>query len=547
MEKICCQLFTLWFSIIAVTGQWRSPEITEHPADLLVPRNEPATLNCKAEGKPKPRIAWFKNGKEFKIKEDEGRHIVLENGDLFFLRVLQTKKEDDSGLYWCQASNEVAIARSKNATLEIAVLRDEFGEEPKQARVAEGATALLRCVPPKGHPEPVVVWTKDGKEVDPANEHRFKIVEKGSLVITGARLSDSGNYICKARNVYGSKESPPAELLVLVPPHLVSTSGDITGTSESTIELVCRVGGDPRPEVYWEKVSGGDLPIERMSQEENGQVLRIRHVSAEDEGVYSCRAENPVGSVSANISLTIHSRPVITVSPLEARVGVNGSVSFSCKASGNPPPSTYWTHEGTGVVVGTGQMWGEGRVFVDEFNTLTLQRVTKEDQGFYVCSAVGIAGSALARAHLEVQSVTDMPPPLIALGAPNQTLPLGTEGEMPCEAKGTPEPKIKWFFGDQPLKETERRAVTPLGTLRITDLKVEDTGVYTCQATSASGTTSWTTSLAVASPTNPNVAFFKMPSDTALPEPPPDVSILSINDTSATLGWRREDQGRPPY
>lgn len=51
---------------LCVAGQLRSPEITEHPADLLVPRNEPATLNCKAEGKPKPKITWFKDGKEFK-------------------------------------------------------------------------------------------------------------------------------------------------------------------------------------------------------------------------------------------------------------------------------------------------------------------------------------------------------------------------------------------------------------------------------------------------------------------------------------------------
>lgn len=149
-------------------------------------------------------------------------------------------------------------------------------------------------------------------------------------------------------------------------------------------------------------------------------------------------------------------------------MGVNGTVSFDCKVSGNPPPTTYWTHEGTGVVVGTGQTWGEGRVYVDEFNSLTLRGVTKKDQGFYMCSAVGIAGSALARAHLEVQSVTDMPPPLIALGAPNQTLPLGTEGEMPCEAKGTPEPRIMWFEGEKPLRQTDRAIVTPLGTLRIT-------------------------------------------------------------------------------
>ena len=73
-------------------------------------------------------------------------------------------------------------------------------------------------------------------------------------------------------------------------------------------------------------------------------------------------------------------RPVISVNPIEARVGINGSVSFECKASGNPIPTTYWTHEGTGVVVGTGQTWGEGRVFVDSHNTLTIRSITKDDE-----------------------------------------------------------------------------------------------------------------------------------------------------------------------
>lgn len=78
------------------------------------------------------------------------------------------------------------------------------------------------------------------------------------------------------------------------------------------------------------------------------------------------------------------------------------------------------------------------------------------------------------------------------------------------------------------------------------DLTTEDTGVYTCRAFSASGTTEWTTSLAVAKPTNPNVAFYKIPSDTALPEPPIQVGVLSINATSVSLGWRRGRPGASP-
>ena len=91
-----------------------------------------------------------------------------------------------------------------------------------------------------------------------------------------------------------------------MPPHLVSSSGVVTGAAGSTLELVCRVGGDPPPEVFWEKLPPGELPVERMTQEEGGQVLRIRHTSSEDQGVYTCKAENPVGAIQANSTLVIH-------------------------------------------------------------------------------------------------------------------------------------------------------------------------------------------------------------------------------------------------
>jgi len=92
-----------------------------------VTKNEPTTLNCKAEGKPDPVIEWYKNG-ELLGPSSEGRRIFLPFGDLFFLSVSDGRrkdfgpdgtKESDSGVYWCIARNNVGTVRSRNATLQV--------------------------------------------------------------------------------------------------------------------------------------------------------------------------------------------------------------------------------------------------------------------------------------------------------------------------------------------------------------------------------------------------------------------------------------------
>lgn len=234
------------------------------------------------------------------------------------------------------------------------------------------------------------------------------------------------------------------------------------------------------------------------------------------------------------------------------------------------------------------------RIYVDSQGTLNIINATSSDNGFYACALISSVGSVMAKAKLTVRrspagqsKVQDqfdaqdqltartsvstpsnskfdlLPPPVIKLGAANQTLPTNTSAILVCEVVSQVAYKIQWFFESLPLQEDiPRVTVLDSGALSINNLKTSDSGVYTCVVTAATDqtlsvaspfepldssmltsappipqSTSHSTTLKVASPLNPNIQFYRM-DNFAYPSSPGIAYLVSTNGNDAiTIAW----------
>ncbi|XP_053819431.1 roundabout homolog 3 [Vidua chalybeata] len=522
-----------------------APRIVEHPTDVLVSKGEPATLSCKAEGRPAPVVEWYKDGERVETdREDPRSHrTLLPGGSLFFLRILHGRRgKPDEGVYVCVARNYLGEATSRNASLQVAVLRDDFRQPPGDVVVAAGEPAVLECVPPRGHPEPSVSWKKNGVRVSDKDERLT--IRGGKLMVASTHKSDAGVYVCVATNVVGERDSEPAELVVFERPAFGKRPHNQVVLVEGTAEFACEVVGDPQPAARWRKEEG-EMPLGRWEVLPDN-TLRISRLQVEDEGTYTCVADNSVGRSEASGTLTVHVPPQLVTGPHDQAVTPGQSVTFQCQSKGNPPPAVFWQKEGSQTLVFPGQPpVPPGRVWVSPSGALTIINVQPSDAGHYLCQAISVAGSVLARAGLEVTGAsTELQPPVLSLLPANRTvLPVGATVRLPCGA-GAHEPpgSVGWLKDGSALVGVQPRAsLLENGTLQITGLRVRDSGLYKCVATSPAGETRWGISLEVQG----DESDLSLPSPAPdLPGPPSTPVVTNVTKSSVTLSWKgNEDSG----
>ncbi|XP_038855484.1 palladin-like isoform X1 [Salvelinus namaycush] len=332
------------------TGQGVVPFFDSKLKHYKVFEGMPVTFSCKVIGDPKPKIYWFKDGKQIS-KRSEHYRISRDADGTCNLHTAAASLDDDgnytimagnpegrvscTGRMMVQAVNQrgrsqrsapghVRRPRSRsrdsgdeNENIQERHFRPHFLQAPGDLIVQEGRLCRMDCKV-SGLPTPDLIWQLNGQTIRPDSAHKMLVRENGvhSLVIEPVSSRDAGIYTCIASNRAG-QNSFNLELIVAAKeihkaPSFIEKLQNTAVAEGNPVRLECRVSAVPNPKIFWKKENESfthNTDRISMHQDNCGYLcMIIQPAMKEDAGWYTVSAKNDAGIVSSTARLDVHTQ-----------------------------------------------------------------------------------------------------------------------------------------------------------------------------------------------------------------------------------------------
>ncbi|XP_072737349.1 protein sidekick-2 isoform X1 [Ciconia boyciana] len=372
-----------------------------------------------------------------------------------------------------------------------------FKTEPVRSQVhLEGNRLVLTCMAEGSWPLEFK-WLHNSQELTKFSlEYRY--------MITSLDRTHAGFYRCIVRNRMGALLQRQTEVQVA---YMGSFEDSETQQSvshgEAAVIRAPRIASFPQPQVTWFRDGRKISPSSRIAITLENTLVILSTV-APDAGRYYVQAvndKNGDNKTSQPITLTVANvggpadpiAPTIIVPPRNTSVVAGTSeVTMECVANARPLIKLHIIWKKDGVPVSSG--------ISDYSRRLTILNPALSDSGYYECEAVLRSSSVPAVAEGAYLSVLE-PPQFVREPERHITAEMEKVVAIPCQAKGVPPPEMAWYK-DAALIHLEKLSRFQLladGSLQISGLVPDDTGMFQCFARNAAGEVQTTTYLAVTS------------------------------------------------
>lgn len=369
-----------------------------------------------------------------------------------------------------------------------------FSKKPQDKSVVEGTETILLCdVNSRRHI--VFEWIQSGKPVTNTSR-RF---QEGSFlrILRVTREEDTGPFQCIATNVTSGFSLQSGEATLDIQWIDKKATVDLKRPKENEINigseilLKCQITGNPEPTFLWYHNKFRLFNTDRIKIVDGGSRVKITNIKAEDNGIYSCRAENVAGAIDSSQDFLLNEPATGTPHLIEDKftrsllVMKNDPAWLNCPFVDAFRIDWFSTHE---------KMINNSRHTVYPNGTLFFPRVKAADEGSYRCEGLGSSRdipaqtftSELMLTILEDFRMDSFEPRLI----PN--FPLVVPIHQPFQVKvfmpyGRPQPNISWFDRNGDLIGTTGNIYMQENNLVFKNPQQIDTGNYTCQASNLAG------------------------------------------------------------